>query len=153
MSDMYGVSHRRLFGEVWFWIAMVILAVIVITLLGLGWRYILADPRGKVQAQEQIKSGPARIAAYNHFFDLCASVQSDEAAMKSLYEELATKPPESRVTQINASLTALRSARAEKINQYNADARKDYTTAATLFAEGFEKYPNGQKAPDNLLKG
>lgn len=127
MSDMYGVSHKRLLGEYWFWILMILAAIVVITLLGLGWRYILADPRGKVQAQEQIKSGPSRIAAYNHFFDLCASVQSDEASITSLKEELTTKPPESRVTQINASLTALRSARAEKINQYNADARKDYT--------------------------
>lgn len=127
MSDMYGVSRRRLFGEFWFWILMILAAIFVLTLLGLGWRYILADPKGRVEAQEQIKSGAGRIAAYNHFFDLCAAVQSDEASIKSLKEELTTKPPESRLVQINASLTALRSARAEKINQYNADARKDYT--------------------------
>lgn len=128
MSELYGVSRRRLVGETWFWILMVVVAVVVFTLLGLGWRYVLADPKGKVQAQEQIKSGANRIAAYNHFFDLCAAVQSDEAAITSLKEELTTNPPESRITQINASLTALRSARAEKINQYNADARKDYTS-------------------------
>ena len=128
MSELYGVSRKRLFAETWFWIAMVVLIVVVFTFLGLGWRYILADPKGKVQAQEQIKAGPARIAAYNHFFDLCASVQSDEAAIQSLNQEMnTTKPTPSRVTQINASLTALRSARAEKINQYNADARKGYT--------------------------
>jgi hypothetical protein len=127
MSELYDVSRRRLVGEAWFWILMVILAIAILTLLGLGWRYILASPRGKVQAQEQIQSGSSRIAAYNHFFDLCAAVQSDEAAMASLRSELLTNPPDSRRTQINASLTALRSARAEKINQYNADARKDYT--------------------------
>jgi len=127
MSDLYGVSRRRIVGETTFWILLALAAVVILTLLGLGWRYILADPKGKVQAQEQIKSGPSRIAAYNHFFDLCAAVQSDESAMQSLRDEMKTDPPPSRVTQINASLTALRSARAEKINQYNADARKDYT--------------------------
>jgi hypothetical protein len=127
MSDLYGVSRRRIVGETTFWILLALAAVVILTLLGLGWRYILADPKGKVQAQEQIKSGPSRIAAYNHFFDLCAAVQSDEAAMQSLRDEMKTDPPPSRITQINASLTALRSARAEKINQYNADARKDYT--------------------------
>ncbi|MGO1118405.1 tol-pal system protein YbgF [Rhodovibrionaceae bacterium A322] len=30
--------------------------------------------------------------------------------------------------------------------------RGDFGTAATIFAEGFEKYPDGGKAPDNLLK-
>ena len=30
--------------------------------------------------------------------------------------------------------------------------RGDFGTAATVFAEGFEKYPKGGKAPDNLLK-
>lgn len=127
MSDMYGMSRRRLLGEGMFWFMIILAVIVIVTLLGLGWRYVLADPKGKVQAQEQIKSGASRIAAYNHFFDLCAAVQSDEASITSLKQELTTKPPESRIVQINASLTALRSARAEKINQYNADARKDYT--------------------------
>jgi tol-pal system protein YbgF len=30
--------------------------------------------------------------------------------------------------------------------------RRDYQTAAVSFAEGFQKYPNSEKAPDNLLK-
>jgi hypothetical protein len=127
MSDLYGVSRRRIVGETSFWILIVLGAIVLLTLLGLGWRYVLADPKGRVQAQEQIKSGSSRIAAYNHFFDLCAGVQSDEATMASLREELTTGPSESRRGQIQATLTALRSARAEKINQYNADARKDYT--------------------------
>lgn len=31
-------------------------------------------------------------------------------------------------------------------------ARKDYTNAATAFAQGYEKYPKSSKAPDDLLK-
>jgi tol-pal system protein YbgF len=30
--------------------------------------------------------------------------------------------------------------------------RKDYSNAATAFAQGYEKYPHGPKAPDDLLK-
>ncbi len=30
--------------------------------------------------------------------------------------------------------------------------RKDYATAARTFAEGFQRYPDSNKAPDNLLK-
>jgi TolA-binding protein len=30
--------------------------------------------------------------------------------------------------------------------------RKDYTNAAVIFAEGYEKFANSPKAPDNLLK-
>jgi tol-pal system protein YbgF len=30
--------------------------------------------------------------------------------------------------------------------------RKDYANAATAFAQGYEKYPHGAKAPDDLLK-
>lgn len=30
--------------------------------------------------------------------------------------------------------------------------RQDYTNAAAVFAEGYQKYPKGGKAPDNLLK-
>lgn len=128
MSDMYGVSRRRLVGEAWFWILMVVVAVVAIAVLTFGIRWITAGPKGQLQAREQIQSGNTRISAYNHFFDLCAAVQSDEAAIQSLNQERdTTKPTPSRLTQINASLTALRSARAEKINQYNADARKDYT--------------------------
>jgi hypothetical protein len=87
-----------------------------------------ADFRGKTKQIEQTKaSGTYRIAAYEHFYDLCAAVQDDEISISSLREELKTEPPQNRVTQINASLTALRSSRGEKINQYNADARKSGT--------------------------
>jgi tol-pal system protein YbgF len=30
--------------------------------------------------------------------------------------------------------------------------RRDYQNAAVAFAEGFQKFPNNEKAPDNLLK-
>lgn len=111
--------------------ALVVFLVIAIlaTAGGLAWRYVIAEPRGKVQQEEILQRGQNRIARYDHFFNLCAAVQSDEATIRALKQERTTNPPASRVTQINATITALRSGRAEKINQYNADARKEGTIA------------------------
>lgn len=107
----------------------IVLVISLVGIFGFGWlQRETADFRGDVQAVEQTKgSGAFRIAAYDHFFNLCAAVKSDEASITSLQEELKTNPRQARVEQINASMTALRSSRAEKINQYNADAAKDYT--------------------------
>ena len=127
MSNIYGTSRKRIVGETWFWVAMGF-ALILVVVFAVGiTRWVTADARGRLQAREQILSGPARIAAYNHFFDLCAQVQSDEATMRALNDELKGAPPEIRKNQIAVTLTALVAGRAEKINQYNADARKDYT--------------------------
>lgn len=103
------------------------LLIIIFFSFFFAFRWVTAEPRGKLEAREQIQSGPFRIAAYDLFFNRCAQIQADEATIIALKEELKTNPSQSRVEQINASITALRSGRAEKINQYNADARKDYT--------------------------
>lgn len=109
---------------------MVIAACAVgIVLLVVGFyaaRYVSADARGQVNAREQIQGGSARIAAYNSFFDLCASVQGDEGRIGALRLEAKTASPE-RIDQINATVTAITGSRASKIARYNADARKDYT--------------------------
>lgn len=110
-------------------LVVVLILAMLLTAGGLAWRYIIAEPRGNVEQEEILQRGQNQIARYDDFFNLCASVQSDEATIVALQQELETNPPPSRVTQINASITALRSARAEKINRYNADARKEGTIA------------------------
>ena len=111
---------------------LVTLAVGAVGVFGFGWfRQSTADFRGETQKKEQVEAnGAYRIAKYDHFFDLCASVQSNESSIKNLQAELngPPAPSESRVAQINASITALRNQRAESINQYNVDAAKDYTS-------------------------
>lgn len=95
---------------------------------GLAIRYYTADPKGKVVAQEQIKSAATRIPAYNHFFDMCAEVQTLEAAIDATLEELARlEPGTDEYVRTSRNLTAQKIARAEAIAQYNADAQKDYT--------------------------
>lgn len=92
-----------------------------------------AEVRGQTGVRERTQAnGAYRIAAYEHFYDLCASVQADEQTMAALREEAATATP-ARKAQIAATVTAVRANRAQSITQYNADARKT-TTAANFKA-------------------
>jgi hypothetical protein len=109
-------------------------AIGLVVLLLLGAMYLFgfglfqrstAGFRGKTGVIERTKGDPSfRIASYDHFFDQCASVKSDEGTIKFLEEELKTGPSEQRREQINATLSTLRASRNDKINQYNADAAK-----------------------------
>lgn len=105
-----------------------------------GWGFFqreTADFRGETDQVEQI-SGDAdyRIAAYERFFDLCAAVQTKESEIEAAQTELdSTDPSDYRKQQLNANITAATSARAELINEYNADAAKE-DTAANFRASG-----------------
>lgn len=107
-----------------------LVAILIVALVGIfafGWlQRSTADYRGKTDQIEQINgNGSYRIAAYDHFFDLCASVQSTEQGIAALQAEKdGTNPSVQRLTVIDTSITALRIKRGELIAQYNADARK-----------------------------
>lgn len=109
-------------------LAVVAIVILVVGIYGLQW--FSAEPRGAIKARERIVgSGDYRIAAYNSFFNQCAAVQSHEGRIESLEIELETTDPSpARLAQINASLTAIRSQRLEAINEYNADASREYTS-------------------------
>lgn len=126
MSDIYGMPRRSILAEGWFWLLAILLTVAVLAVGGLGWRYVIAGPKGAVEAREQILSGATRIAAYNHFFDLCAAVQSYEGALAASMMELETAAPNDQA-RIRTNITGLTAQRTRAIAQYNADARKDYT--------------------------
>lgn len=112
-------------------VIIVVLILSAMAVFGFGlFQRGTADFRGGTEQIEQTKgNGSYRIAAYDHFYDLCASVQNSEATIAALEQELETNPSESRVEQINASITANRANRASSINEYNADARKEDTLA------------------------
>lgn len=102
-----------------------------------GIRWVTADPVGRLEAREQILSGQNRIRAYNHFFDICASVQAVEQALQASLDELsatqsAIPPNADNVVRIQTNITGLRATRARAVAQYNADASKDYTDGQFL---------------------
>lgn len=110
------------------WIVAVVAVVLVATYaIWAGVQQSFIPWQGKIDQQRQTTgNGSYRIAQYDHFFDLCAQVQTDEASIANLQAELKgpPKPDAQRREVIATSITALRNNRADDINQYNADARK-----------------------------
>jgi hypothetical protein len=112
--------------------AVVIIVSLVIgamALFGFGlFNRATADFRGTNEQIEKTRAdGDYRIAAYDHFYDLCASVQTAENEIKNSEDELDETKDATRRSQIRANITAQKNSRAEKINDYNADARKEGT--------------------------
>lgn len=106
-------------------VAVIVVAALVAIAVGIGvysiWT-LSADVRGKAAVHNQIHGNANyRIAQYDHFFNLCAGVQSREAAIRNAQDEAKTAS-QSRKEQLAAVITANRNERAELINQYNADA-------------------------------
>lgn len=88
-----------------------------------------ANFRGGTEQIEQTRgSGSYRIQAYDQFYDRCAGIQADEQTIEQLHAE-SRRPATTadRKSQIAATITAVGSARAEKVADYNADARKQDT--------------------------
>lgn len=129
MSDFYGVPRRRIVGETAFWIIALLVVGALLTIIGLGWRYAIAGPSGKVEAREQILSGDNRIRAYNSFFDQCSSIQAIESALSASLDELSSADPANsdNIIRIQTNITGLRAQRARGVAEYNANAAKDYT--------------------------
>lgn len=106
------------------------IVVVVMLLLGLGiWGFQVATAPAKGVGDQRIIVNRAenRIERYNHFFDLCAEVQSREAALAAVRGQ--TPSTEQERVQQQANITALTAVRSQLINQYNADARKEGTGA------------------------
>lgn len=113
-------------------VTVAVLAVAGVGIFGFGWLQRTTAPfRGGTEQIEQIQgNGSYRIAQYDHFFDLCAAVQSSEASIDNLIAERDAGTTTQRDTIIQASITALRNSRATLIAQYNADARKADTAGS-----------------------
>lgn len=102
-------------------------AFVLLIVAAYAIQYYTADVRGRVDAQEQRKSGASRIAGYELFFNRCAAIQTNEAQIDALKAELKNTTDPREQARINANITGVTAARNGGINQYNADARKEYT--------------------------
>lgn len=109
---------------------LAVVAAILILVYGFGMlQRGTADFRGETSQIEQTKADANyRIASYDHFYDLCAGVQSLESKISNMVDELEiTGDDTQRKTVLNTSITASKNKRAELIATYNADARKEAT--------------------------
>ncbi|MBI2113018.1 MAG: hypothetical protein HYT50_00345, partial [Candidatus Wildermuthbacteria bacterium] len=94
---------------------------------GMVLRYYMAGPSGALDANEQIQSGASRIVNYNHFFDLCAAVRTDEASLDAQTAQLEATGDAFQRGRIQTNIAGLMGHRAGLIEEYNGNARKDYT--------------------------
>jgi hypothetical protein len=103
---------------------------LIATLAFGGVSWITAPFRGEVDKRERTEgNGAFRIATYEEFFDLCASVQTAEQQLKGLQEELDGKPSADRAEHIRTSMTAVKASRAESISTYNSKATQEHREA------------------------
>ncbi|MEU9287689.1 hypothetical protein AB0D57_24025 [Streptomyces sp. NPDC048275] len=88
--------------------------------------WITAPFRGEVDERENtVASGEFRQTTYEEFFDLCEAVQNAEGTIQALQDERKTAS-ETRTTQIDQSITALKATRIESVNDYNSKAAQEH---------------------------
>lgn len=110
-------------------VLILIISTILVSVYGGGFlQRMTADFRGETSQIEQTQAdADYRISAYDQFYNKCAGVQSLESKIENLTEELEAAEDEKRKSVLNTSITASKNKRAEMINDYNADARKEAT--------------------------
>lgn len=108
-----------------------VLLALVLLVVGV-WvvRYYTAEIRGVITGEEQIESAPSRISRYEHFFALCAAVQSQKAALLAQKQRLSADGMDAREqSRVRSNIAGIESNIARTVAQYNAEASKDYTSA------------------------
>ncbi|MDQ0908998.1 hypothetical protein QFZ22_004983 [Streptomyces canus] len=106
-------------------IGLAVLYVIGVCAFG-GAEWITAPFRGEADQRENtVGSGEFRQTAYEEFFDLCEAVQNAEGTIQALQEEREVAS-ETRTTQIDQSITALKATRIESVNTYNSKAAQEH---------------------------
>lgn len=113
------------------WIALAIVAVIAVPFIiffaAQFFSQGTANLRGETAKRNLVEAnGNYRIEAYDHFYDLCAKVQTDKNMLANT--EASLKGASSLQKQELASaILAQRNQLAADVNQYNVDAHKGYT--------------------------
>ncbi|MGW3979220.1 hypothetical protein [Streptomyces mirabilis] len=106
-------------------IGLAVLYVIGAFAFGAAGR-ITAPFRGEADERENtVGSGEFRQTTYEEFFDLCEAVQNAEGTLQVLQAERKTAS-ETRTTQIDQSITALKASRIESVNDYNSKAAQEH---------------------------
>lgn len=87
-----------------------------------------ANYRGDVALKENTRANADfRRQAYDHFFDICAQVQTKETAIKTLLPRWHTETDQTTKARVADNIAANQITRADLINQYNVDAKKSWT--------------------------
>jgi len=106
--------------------AFVIIGALMIALWGFG--VLTADIKGQGDVRIETKSAPFRMEAYNYFHDKYGAILALEKQIDESIAQLAVLEPGTKTyDRVLTNVTALKSLRHQAIQEYNANARKDYT--------------------------
>lgn len=106
-------------------VVLTVLAIVfVVSGFSVGWRYMTAEIRGIVGAEEQIQSSRNRLDKRKQYYDLCRNVRSYEVKIQNAIARLEnTKGEEAQ--RIRQNLNGLRNMRSEDIAKYNSFANQE----------------------------
>lgn len=110
-------------------ILYLVLACIILVVGSWAYKYYTASARGAITAHEQLESANSRIQKYNHFFDLCTTVQRQKAQLNAQKSRLKMEPDTKVQSRIRTNIAAIQAQVAGSVAQYNNDSAKSYTAA------------------------
>lgn len=100
-----------------------IIGIVAIIFIGGAISIATANFRGTVDKNEKINAdGGYRIAAYDEFYSLCSSIQSQADGIENQEEELENTEDPDRKETLESGILAMKNSRAETINEYNSKA-------------------------------
>lgn len=118
---------------------LIVVAIVAVVALAIGTVYLVgfyhdttAHRQGETSKLRLVdENGNYIVGAYDHFHDLCGTIQSDQNRITNIKEALSTdpKPTGQQLVTLQASLLAAQQKFNDDVNQYNADSDKDYTEA------------------------
>lgn len=123
MSDIYGVPRRRIIGEVWFWILMVILAVAIIGIGAWIFSIVTAPVRGQAGAFKQQQSTLNRVQQQAKFEQMSADFDGFLVQIENAKAALKNASPTTR-DQRETELIGLRQICVSTAQNFNAESRK-----------------------------
>lgn len=107
-------------------LGVVLIAILMIALWGFG--VLTADIKGQGEAHKEIHSAEFRLEAYNYFYDQYHSILGMEGSIDANINTLSQFENTSKeYGRIVINIAALQSLRHQAIQEYNANASKDYT--------------------------
>jgi hypothetical protein len=110
-------------------VIIAVVAIVAFIVAIWAFRYYTAEIRGKIQAKERVESGSHRLYSYEFFYDLYASIQSYETALKAQRERLETAETASERARIRSNIAGIKAQKRRAIERYNANAQKVETKA------------------------
>lgn len=124
MSSMSDPSPKRILGLSAAVFAGLIAMIVVLTFIGLGWRYIIAGPSGAVGAKEQQQNANTRVQKQELFEQLAADYDGYLAKIRIAKNALAAASTDIDKELRQTELVGVQQTCVDTAQQFNAESNK-----------------------------